>query len=293
VCSPGTIYSAPCFFEMKASKVCYECLQRLVHQAAGLATDDEAVKARAIEYGLKIVDDDFSLDDVTIVVATRIHDAVKRITGNPDPYREMKDKEIALGKKLSQESKFEHEDFTSCLKFAALGNNIDFFRPIDVIEREMKGRVDFVIDDSEQFEARLKHAGRVLYLADNAGEVFFDLPLIRWMRQRTSVAYVVKALPVQDDVTPEDIRLVGLEAEFGEIMTTGTATPGIDFSQASGEFRREFDSADLIFAKGMGYYESISELPAEGRVFHCFRVKCQPVADSLGVPLSSYVAMLW
>ncbi len=77
-----------------------------------------------------------------------------------------------------------------------------------------------------------------------------------------------------------------------KIITTGTATPGIDFSQASAEFKREFGIADLVFAKGMGYYESLSELPAEGRVFYCFRAKCQPVADSLGVPLNSYVAML-
>jgi len=122
--------------------------------------------------------------------------------------------------------------------------------------------------------------------------VFFDLPLLTWMRRWASVAYVVKAAPVQDDVTLEDIRRVGLEAELGEIMNTGTATPGIDFSLASAEFKREFNSADLIFAKGMGYYESLSELPAEGRVFHCLRAKCQPVADSLGVPINSYVAML-
>ena len=277
---------------MKVSKDCYECLRRLAYQAAELATDDEPAKARATGEGLKILGDDFSLDSVSIVVATKIHDAVKRITGNPDPYREMKDKELALARELSQASELKHEDFTSCLRFAALGNNIDFFRSLDVINREMKGRVDFVIDDSEQFEARLKNSRRVLYLADNAGEVFFDLPLIRWMRQRASVAYVVKASPVQDDLTLEDIRLAGLESELGEIITTGTATPGIDFSQASAEFKREFDSADLIFAKGMGYYESLSELPAEGRVFYCLRAKCQPVADSLGVPLNSYVAML-
>jgi hypothetical protein len=204
----------------------------------------------------------------------------------------MKDKEIAVARELSQALELKHDDFTSCLRFAALGNTIDFFRPLDVIKREMKGRVDFIIDDSEQFEAKLEHAGRVLYLADNAGEVFFDLPLIRWMRQWASVAYVVKASPVQDDVTLEDIRRAGLEAELGEIITTGTATPGIDFSQASAEFKHEFNSADLIFAKGMGYYESLSELPAEGRVFYCLRAKCQPVADSLGVPLNSYVAML-
>jgi len=277
---------------MKASKYCYECLQKLAYQAAGLATDDEPAKAGAIEESLKILDDDFSLDDVSIVVATKIHDAVKKITGNPDPYRKMKDKEIVVSRELSQALELKHEDFASCLRFAALGNNIDFFRPIDGIEREMKERVDFVIDDSERFEARFKHAGRVLYLADNAGEAFFDLPLLRWMRQRASVAYVVKASPVQDDVTLEDIRLAGLEAELGEIINTGTATPGIDFSQASAEFKREFDSADLIFAKGMGYYESLSELPAEERIFYCLRAKCRPVADSLRVPINSYVAML-
>ena len=287
---PRTIYTL--FFEMKASKDCYECLQRVAYQAAGLATNDEPAKARAIEKGLRIVDDNFSLDDVTIVVATKIHDAVKKITGNPDPYRQMKDKEIAVARELSQALELKHEDFASCLRFAALGNNMDFFIPVDGIEREVKGRVDFVIDESELFEARLKDAGRVLYLADNAGETFFDLPLLRWMRQRASVAYVVKASPVHNDVTLDEIRRMGLEAELGEIIDTGTATPGIDFSQASAEFKREFDSADLIFAKGMGYYESLSELPAEGRVFYCFRAKCQPVADSLGVPLKSYVAML-
>ncbi|MCJ7514668.1 MAG: ARMT1-like domain-containing protein, partial [Dehalococcoidia bacterium] len=148
------------------------------------------------------------------------------------------------------------------------------------------------IDDSKSFEAKLKQGSRVLYLADNAGEVFFDLPLITWMRRRASVAYVAKSAPVQNDVTLEDIRRAGLEDELGELLTTGTATPGIDFSQASAEFKQEFNSADFIFAKGMGYYESLSELPAEGKVFYCLRAKCQPVADALGVPLNSYVAML-
>jgi len=277
---------------MKATKYCYECLQKLACQAADLASDDEPTKARATEESLKILQDNFSTDGVSIVVATKIHDAIKQITQNPDPYREMKDKEIAVARELSRQKKVDPRSFISCLRFAALGNTIDFFKPLDVIRQDMKGEVDFVIDDSEQFEVKLRHAGRVIYLADNAGEMFFDSPLIGWMRQWASVAYVVKAAPVQDDVTLEDIRRAGLEAELGEIITTGTATPGIDFSLASAEFKREFHSADLIFAKGMGYYESLTELPAEGRVFHCFRAKCQPVADSLGVPLNSYVAML-
>jgi len=267
-------------------------LQRLAYQAAELAANNEPVKARAVGESLKILGDNFSLDSVSIIIATKIHDVIKKITRNPDPYREMKDKEIAVARELSKQIKVENGNFRSCLKFAALGNTIDFFRPLDLIKEDMKAEVDFVIDDSEQFEAKVKHASKVLCLADNAGEMFFDLPLIRWMRQFARVIYVVKGSPVQDDVTLEDIRRAGLEVELGEIMTTGTATPGIDFSQASAKFKREFRTADLIFAKGMGYYESLSELPAEGRVFYCLRAKCQPVADSLGIPLNSYVAML-
>ena len=278
---------------MKASKDCYECLERLAYQAAGLATNDAQVRARAIEESLKVLKDEFSSDRVSIVIATRIHDVIREITENPDPYREMKDKEIAVARELSSETKLGHNsDFGDWLRFAALGNAIDFFRPLDDARRDIRGQLDFTIDDSKRFEARLRDVSEVLYLADNAGEVFFDLPLVKWMRQFAHVVYVVKASPVQDDVTPEDVRRAGLEAEFGEIITTGTATPGIDFSVASAQFKNEFDTADLIFAKGMGYYESLSELPAEGRVFYCLKAKCQPVADSIGVPLNSYVAML-
>lgn len=277
---------------MKTSEVCYECLQRLARQAAELATSDEKIKARAMDASLKVLRDDFSSDRVSIVIATRMHDVIKEITGNPDPYREMKDKEIAAARELSRMVEVEYGSFESCLKLAALGNTIDFFRPLDAIKKDMKRQVHFAIDDSKQLEAMIRNAGKILYLADNAGEVFFDLPLVKWMRQFASLVYVVKASPVQNDITLEDVRRAGVEAEIGEIINTGTATPGIDFSVASAQFKHEFSNADIIFAKGMGYYESLSELPVEGRVFYCLMAKCQPVADSIGVPMHSYVAMM-
>ena len=278
---------------MKTSRDCYECLQRLTYQAAKLAANDEQTRAQAIEEGLKALEENFSCGEVSIVIATKIHDAIKATTRNPDPYREMKDKEITIARELSREIKLDRrDDLNGLLKLAALGNAIDFFKPIDIIKRDIRGQMEFIIDDSEQLEARLKDASKVLYLADNAGEVFFDLPLLKRMRQLTSVVSVVKALPVQNDITLDDIRRAGLESEIGDVITTGTATPGIDFAVASTQFKHEFANADFIFAKGMGYYESLSELPVEGRIFYCLMTKCQPVADSIKVPLNSYVAIL-
>ncbi|MEE8374577.1 MAG: ARMT1-like domain-containing protein, partial [Dehalococcoidia bacterium] len=97
---------------------------------------------------------------------------------------------------------------------------------------------------------------------------------------------------VQNDITLADLRRFGLANELTRVITTGTDTPGVDMDMASEEFRSEFEASDLVLAKGMGYWETLSELPAQGKVLHLLKAKCGPVADSLGVALDSYVARL-
>jgi len=293
---------------MKLVPGCHECLRRLIYQAAELATDNTSLKQRAIEEALKILDDEFSYSQLSIEIATKIHQVVREVTHNPDPYRAMKEREMTLARELSPElllraeaasrrpgrkrSNLHKDELRGCLKLAAAANAIDFFREPGSIKEDIWEPVSFAIDDSEQFEAKLKNDSKVLYLADNAGELYFDLPLVKCMKQFAQVIYVVKPSPVQNDLTLEDVRNSDLESEFGKVITTGVASPGIVFSLASAQFKREFESADLIFAKGMGHYEALSELPPEGKFFYCLKAKCQPVADSLGVPINSYVAML-
>ena len=279
---------------MKVSQECYKCLQGLVCQAAELATQDALLRQNAIGEGMRILDSEFSYDQMSIVIATKIHEVVKEVTHNPDPYRVMKEKEMAIARKLYPEIRLLYkDDFMGCLKLATAANAIDFFREPKLIVDDMRRTISFAIDDSQRFEAGLKGASKVLYLADNAGEIYFDLPLLKYIRQFADVAYVVKSLPVQNDATLVDVKRAALESEFGKVIATGTATPGIIFPLASAEFKREFESADLILAKGMGYYESLTELPREGKFFYCFMAKCKPVARSLGIPVNSYVAMQW
>jgi uncharacterized protein with ATP-grasp and redox domains len=278
---------------MKLAAGCYECLHRLIHQAAELATDDVSLKQRAINEAMKILDDEFSYSQLSIVIAAKIHRAVREVTHNPDPYRAMKEKEMTLARELHPELRSRYKDeLRRCLQLAAAANAIDFFRETGSIKEDIREPVSFAVDDSEQLEAKLKDAGKALYLADNAGELYFDLPLVKWMQQFAHVIYAVKPSPVQDDLTLEDVRKSGLEGELGKVISTGIASPGIVFSLASARFQREFESADLIFAKGMGHYEALSELSPEGKFFYCLKAKCQPVANSLGVPINSYVAML-
>jgi uncharacterized protein with ATP-grasp and redox domains len=284
---------------MKLAPGCYKCLRRLVHQAAELATDDASLKQKAISQAMTILDNEFSYNQLSLVIATKIHKIVREVTHNPDPYRSMKEREMTLARELCPElslrakrSNLHEDELRGRLQLAAAANALDFFKDLSSIRDDIRQPVSFVVDDSEHLEAKLRNASRVLYLADNAGELYFDLPLVKWMKRFAQVIYVVKPSPVQNDLTLKDVKRSGLEAEFGGIMSTGVASPGIVFSLASAQFKREFESADLVFAKGMGHYEALSELSPEGRFFYCLKAKCQPVADSLGVPIDSYVAML-
>jgi uncharacterized protein with ATP-grasp and redox domains len=85
---------------MKLAPGCYECLSKLIHQAADLATDDTSLKQRAKREAMKILDDEFSYSQLSIVIATKIHKVVRQVTHNPDPYRAMKERETMLAREL-------------------------------------------------------------------------------------------------------------------------------------------------------------------------------------------------
>jgi uncharacterized protein with ATP-grasp and redox domains len=278
---------------MKISPECYDCLGRLIRQAGRLATNDELLRQRAVEKATNVLDREFSNEQISIAIATKLHKIIRDVTGNPDPYRTVKEDELVVAGELFSKVKGHYKDTVNdYIKLAAVANAIDFFRSLDDVIEDIKKPVEFAIDDSQRFEVELKQASKVLYLADNVGEIYFDLPLVKKMRQLVDVKYVVKPSPVQNDATAEDVKEAGLEGEFGAVMTTGIASPGVILDLASNQFRQEFKTADLVFAKGMGHYESLSELPEEGKVFYCLMAKCRPVANSLGIPLNSYVAML-
>ena len=278
---------------MKATKECYPCLANLVRQAAELATEDYMLRVKAIDQGLKLLGREFSTDKTSIAVATLLHRVVREVTRNADPYSRMKKAEVDMAKSLRRGWQTDHEgSLKNRIVLAVRGNNIDFFKDMKQIKEGLRMPVEFAIDDTPQLERRLENAKAILYLADNAGEVFFDLPLVERLEDFAPVTYVVKDSPVQNDMTLDDLERFGLAEELSRVITTGTDTPGVDMAMASEEFKAEFEAAGLVLAKGMGYWETLSELPPRGKVFYLLKAKCEPVADSLGVALNSYVALL-
>jgi uncharacterized protein with ATP-grasp and redox domains len=256
-----------------------------------LASDDHDIQARALTAGRAVLRAEFSTDRIPTEIATLAQRAIKKASGNTDPFKDVKRREQALAARVIGEMTGRLGNGPEALfSLAALGNTVDFFKNLATAAEEMKRPVKFVLNQIPLLLNRLQEARYVLFLADNAGECHFDLPLYQKLCQDgREVVYIVKAQPVQNDLTLDDLVEYGLNEAFGRVESTGTDSPGLDIEAASPEFKRLYEKADLILAKGMGYYETFSET-GDRRVFHLLRAKCAPVASALGVPEGSFVA---
>lgn len=270
---------------------CYACLLRLVELTVDLAARDPEKQAQARDLSRAIVHREFRPGAVPALIANRLHRAIREQTGNPDPYCSRKKAETAfLSRMYARIAPSYEEDLDSLLRLAVLGNAIDYFRNEEEVTREILTPVAWGHADLEPFRGRLKGSrGTLLYLADNAGEQYFDLPLVSYLRSRGWQAlFVVKGGPVQNDLTRDDLYASGLGKALEPLVDTGARTVGLVLTETSAAFQKIYAEADLILAKGMGHFETMSQIQ-DPRVFFLLQAKCLPVAQSLGVPLRAFV----
>ena len=274
---------------------CYSCFLRQALEAARMAKADESqqkvVLDRVLDL-LKRIEPSSSPPEI----GDRVHRIVRQVVGNGDPYQAIKQASTrqALGfysrmKALVAEA---DDPLGTAVRLSIAGNIIDAGpnREYDLwttVERVLAQ--PFAVDDGDAFREALSRADRVLYLADNAGETVFDRVLIESFD--VPVTYVVKGGATLNDATWEDAMAVGID-QVAEIVDTGLDAPGVILHRTGGrtcsdEFRRIYDEAELIIAKGQANYETLSE---EGsRVFFLLQVKCPIIARDVGVPVGSIV----
>ena len=277
---------------------CYPCLERLVGLAVELATPDPEVRRQALQSACRRLDQEFGPDAIPAAIANRLLRIIHDLSGNHDPFAARKGAATAWAARMHQRlAPVYGDDLESLLRLSAVGNAIDFFRGEAEAAREMLSRVEFESAAVPDFRQELAGApGLLLYLADNAGEQFFDLPLVSSLRRRGwRVLYAVKAGPIQNDLTLEDLEASGLRVALEPVVDTGARTVGLELHGVSPGFRELYEAARLIVAKGMGHFETMSHL-ADPRVWFLLQAKCPPVAQALGVDLNAFVfsrALAW
>jgi damage-control phosphatase, subfamily I len=208
-----------------------------------------------------------------------------------DPYAKLKRKynEMALDffPKLKDMVNDSKDRLYTAIKIAAEGNIIDFGinihkgKPIDFIniKRDIEN-IPFAIDDYDKFKRELKKAKKILYIADNAGEIFFDRILVKEIiKKNKSVVLVVKSGPIVNDATMEDAVFAGLD-NLVKIVESGSNKIGLDLNSLSEEFKKEYKDSDMIIAKGQGNFETLHTI--DNNIFFILKAKCEKIAMELG-----------
>jgi hypothetical protein len=129
-------------------------------------------------------------------------------------------------------------------------------------------------------------------VADNVREIVYDGLLIEQMRKLGArVTLVVRGAPILTDATMEDVWEFGLDKVADGVTTTGSNAIGIKLDEIPAELRDILPRASLIIAKGMANYEMLSEYSFKP-VAYLMRVKCAPVAESVGARVGDFIARL-
>jgi len=276
--------------KMKTYLDCIPCFIRQPLEAVRMVTEDETVHAQVIKEVLKYLQT-LSFESPPPESSKEVHAIVKKITNCKDPYKKVKDQSNAMAEKLYPRLKElvrkADDPLLTAVKLTIVGNVIDFgsinrFDVNDMIGGSLKR--EFIDNSYPRFKEALDDAKTVLYLADNAGEIFFDkLLLEEFAKRQKKVTCVVKANPIINDAIIKDAKTAGID-KFAKIISgdagQADSTPGILLKFASKEFLEHFNSADMVIAKGQGNYESLSNV--KRKIFFMLVVKCPLVAHNIG-----------
>ena len=283
---------------MRVHADCVPCLMKRILFQSRL--DPSYDDKKSVQNSLRVFSEEFDYSKKSVDIATEVHRASYAVIGK-DPYHDLKVRADDVAERfmdLAQRYVDSSEDkLRACLMVSVIGNIMDFgsaggierpedFEPIfqELIDQGLG------LDDSDRIEAILDKPGTVVYMFDNCGESQLDKILIRYLRSRGKrVVGVVRGEPILNDVTMEDAVRSGLDKEVDLMLTTGTFYVGVDWRDVPEDLMREIEGCDIIIAKGMGNFESLSDEDLPVPIAHVLRTKCGPVADSIGVPLDQNV----
>ena len=260
-----------------------------------MSTSDEALQRRILDEVMKRLVQ-LPLEVTPPQVGQIIHRLIKELTGNGDPYQQVKRQYNELALKmlpdLRERVRAVEDPIRTAAKLAIAGNIIDFgalsgnFDLNRIVEETLCS--DFALDGYERFRSALDRVARIVYLGDNTGEIVFDRMLIETLLRYKpfEIVFVVRGMPIINDATLEDARFVGLDC-LVRVISNGSDAPATVLSECSAEMVAVYDAADMIIAKGQGNYESLSG--EQGPLFFLLKAKCPVVAGDLGCEVGDIV----
>ena len=137
---------------------------------------------------------------------------------------------------------------------------------------------------------KARDSTHVLFLADNAGEIGFDSLLIEELKTMgLKVTLVVKEDPFFEDATISDARYFGLDKLADDVLTTKFVfIPGETTSLLEEVYRK----TDLVIAKGVFNFETLSGEDLEKPVIYMLKIKCDQLSQENNVDIGNLIIKL-
>jgi uncharacterized protein with ATP-grasp and redox domains len=287
---------------MKVGSRCGYCLIHRGYKIINMSTDNEEIRREAMHQLLQMVGKQYNEQAVPSIIGAERCRIIAKVTGCKDPYKDLRKQSNQRALELLPEMKQiihatpkEQRLKIACL-ISCLGNVIDYDVPgnnSDLDDALNFFDDGFYIDDVDEFKKRIEEDSKVLFLTDNAGEIAFDTLVVNELKNlRCNVTVAVKGGPSLNDALMIDAEQVGMTELANEVITTGTDAIGIRLDESPDSFKTRFFSADLIIAKGMANWETMTETPAPCPMLFLLRTKCEPVANSVEAPEHQNIAFL-
>lgn len=282
---------------MRTCEECFPCFERQASEACSLCGMTPKATADVLD-SVRTKMHTFSLAHSPVEMAVEIHELVRSAAGQLDPYMSIKEQSNRACREsmnvFSECIAWSLDPFEMATKLAIAGNLIDFgvYSPSKLSRRDVIRTAQSTIGEPlagappAEFRTLVDRAAKILYIGDNAGECLLDtflldqLPLDR-------LIYAVRGSAVLNDATEDDARAAGIHDRC-QVVNTGDNAPGVLLDRCAEQFRRTFDEADLVIAKGQGNYESLSETAGTTCVF-LTKVKCPVIARNIGYATGSNV----
>lgn len=273
---------------------CIPCFIRQSLDAARHATNDVHIHEKVIRgaIGLTI---NLDMKQSPPLIGQQIHRLIRELAGVDDPYHDIKqqfnDMALQLYPKLRRLIIESDDPIQTAIRLAIAGNIIDFGVKSQLHETELEETIksclcgELSARQIEDFRSAVNEAENILYLADNADEIVFDRLLIEQLPTE-KITVVVKGSPVINDATMEDAIHAGLPKIVG-VIDNGSDAPGTVLQNCSQNFRKYFNKADLIIAKGQGNYETLSSV--DKNIFFILKAKCPVISRNIGCEVGDMI----
>ncbi|MGB5230592.1 MAG: ARMT1-like domain-containing protein [Desulfoprunum sp.] len=273
---------------MKTHPDCLPCYRRQALQVAKICSD-RAADHQAVVAAIDILLPDIDLQQTPPANAIRIYERIAAVTGCPDPYRHIKKRNNVEARRLlpliREDVRRSAVPLAAAVRFAIAGNSIDYgaFAAIDADGAISRCRSAVLAVDHLHLLldriGRLQNGSRVLYLADNCGEIVYDQLVLECLQERgLDLTVAVRGGPIINDASLEDALECGLD-RYGRVIGSGVACPGTSLAHCSDELLGHFHRADLVISKGQGNFETLSEVDRD--IFFLLMVKCRVAARHL------------